>query len=201
MKTKGFSLIEFLVAASMATLIIMLVTLFAKNIFSYNSSSMASMTSQLEGRKVLKTMVSELRSLSPSGQGSYPIDTAATSTIIFYSDVSGDNVADKVRYFLDSTTKTIKRGVIIATGSPPTYTGTESISILMSDVTNGTTTALFDYFDKNFAGTTSPMSIPVDIHSVRLMRITAKIDKDPNRMPYTTTVTSDATLRNLKDNL
>ena len=186
---------------TIATLIIMLVTTFAKDIFAYNSSSQASMTSQLEGRKVVKTMVSELRSMSPSGQGSYPIDTAATSTIVFYADVSGDNIADRVRYFFDPSTRSIKRGVIIASGSPSTYTNTESFSAFMGDVSNGTSTAVFDYFDKNYAGTSSPMSIPVDIHSVRLVRITVKIDKDPNRNPIVTTVTSQAMLRNLKDNL
>lgn len=201
MKRNGFSTIEFLVAITLATLIIILVTTFAKDVFTYSSSSQAIMTSQLEGRKVLRTMVSELRAMSQSATGSYAIDTVATSSLIFYFDVSRDSIVDKIRYFLDVPTKSVKRGVIVASGSPSDYTGAESLSTLISDVSNGTSTALFDYFDKNYAGTTSPMTIPVDPASVRVIRITVKIDKDINRSPLTTTVSSETMLRNLKDNL
>jgi len=198
---KGFSLIEFLIAVSLATILIIVVTIFTKDIFSFSSSSQASMSATLEGRKVLRTMVAELRAATQGVEGSYTINTAATSTVVFYVDTNADGLSDKVRYYLDASTKSIKRGVIIASGSPSGYSAAESSGTLINSVSNGTSTALFDYFDKNYAGTTSPMSIPVDQASVRIIRITVKIDKDINRSPVSTAVTSEAVLRNLKDNL
>ena len=201
MKDKGFSLIEFLIAVSIATILIVVVTIFMKDIFTYNASSQASMTTVLEGRKVLRTMVAELRAATQSVDNLYVIDTAATSSLVFYVDTNGDGLPDKVRYFLDNTSKVVKKGVIIASGSPSGYLASEDISVLINNVSNGSSTPLFDYFDKNFGGTTSPMVVPVDKASIRLVKITVNIDKDVNRSPFTTTVSSEAVLRNLKDNL
>ncbi|MFZ2048730.1 MAG: prepilin-type N-terminal cleavage/methylation domain-containing protein [Minisyncoccia bacterium] len=201
MKNKGFSLMEFLIAVSITTIIVMVVATFIKDIFTYNSSSQASMTSVLEGRKVLRMMVTELRATTQGANDSYAIDTAATSTIIFYVDTNGDGVPDKIRYFLDNVSKSIKRGVIIASGSPVGYSASEDISVLINNVSNGSSTPLFDYYDKNYGGTTSPMTIPVDKASIRLVKITVNIDKDINRSPFVATVSSEAVLRNLKDNL
>jgi len=202
MKNSGFSLVEFLFSVAMATIIVVIVTLFAKNAITLNSSAQSSMTAMLEGRKILSVMVAELRSAIPSALGSYPIESAATSTIIFFADVDFDSVADRVRYFIDPATKSVKRGVVLATGQPPAYDlGSETFSILVTGLSNGTSTALFSYYDGNFAGTSSPLSIPVNIPAVRLVRITTKIERDPNKAPEMITLTSQAALRNLKDNL
>ncbi len=201
MKKNGFTLIEFLMAVSMVTIIIVVVTMFIKDVFSFNSSSQASMTSTLEGRKVLRTMVAEIRAITQGVDNSYAINTASTSTLVFYVDTNGDSLSDKIRYYLDAPSKSIKRGVILASGSPSGYSASEDVSTLINNVSNGTSTALFDYFDEDYAGTTSPMTIPVDPASIRIIRITVKIDKDINRSPMSVTVTSEAVLRNLKDNL
>jgi hypothetical protein len=200
-ESNGFSLIEFLVAASIALIIGFVIILFAKNIISLNSSSQASMTAMLEGRKILSVMVAELRSTIPSALGSYPIEAASTSSIIFFADVNSDDVADRVRYFLDVPTLSVKRGVILAAGEPPAYNGVETFSTLITSVANGTSTPLFDYYDGNYTGASSPLSIPVNIPVIRLVKITVRIEKDPNRVPNSTTLTSQAALRNLKDNL
>ncbi|MFZ2484432.1 MAG: hypothetical protein WAX80_00700 [Minisyncoccia bacterium] len=204
MKKSGFTIVEFLFAIVMATAIIFVITLFARNIISLNSSAQSSMTAMLEGRKILSVMVKEFRSAVPSALGSYPVESVSTSTIIFFADVNGDNVADRVRYFIDtvSNKKSVKRGVVLAAGEPPAYNlGSETLSTLVTDLLNGTSTPLFDYYNGNYAGTSSPLSIPVSIPAVRLIKITIKIERDPNRAPELMTLTSQAELRNLKDNL
>src|SRR3989344_5086568 len=201
MKNSGFSLVEFLFSVAMATIIVVIVTLFAKNAITLNSSAQSSMTAMLEGRKILSVLVAELRSAIPSALGSYPIESAATSTIIFFADVDADEVADRVRYFLDPVTLSVKRGVILASGSPPAYTEQESFSTLITDISNGASTPLFDYYDGNYTESSLPLSMPVNILDVRLVKITIKIERDPNRAPELTTLTSQAALRNLKDNI
>ena len=201
-KNKGFSIIEFLFAIVIATLIVGIITIFAKNILSLNSSAQSSMTAMLESRKILSVMVAELRSTSPSALGSYPIESASTSTIIFFADLNSDNVSDRVRYFIDPVTKSVRRGVVLATGEPPSYNlGSETLSTLIMGLSNGTSTALFEYHNGNYAGTSSPLSIPVSIPAIRLIKINIKIERDPNRAPEIMTLSSQAELRNLKDNL
>ncbi|KKR30264.1 MAG: hypothetical protein A3C62_01010 [Candidatus Zambryskibacteria bacterium RIFCSPHIGHO2_02_FULL_39_16] len=201
MKNTGFSIIEFIFAVVIASIIGFVITTFAKDILSLNSSAQSSMTAMLEGRKILSVMVTELRSTIPSALGSYPIESVATSTVVFFADVNSDDVADRVRYFLDPVTLSVKRGVILASGSPPAYTEQESFSTLITDISNGASTPLFDYYDGNYTGSSLPLSMPVNILDVRLVKITIKIERDPNRAPELTTLTSQAALRNLKDNI
>jgi len=201
MKNTGFSIIEFIFAVVIASIIGFVITTFAKDILSLNSSAQSSMTAMLEGRKILSVMVTELRSTIPSALGSYPIESVATSTVVFFADVNSDDVADRVRYFLDPVTLSVKRGVILASGSPPAYTEQESFSTLITDISNGASTPLFDYYDGNYTGSSLPLSMPVNILDVRLVKITIKIERDPNRAPELTILTSQAALRNLKDNI
>lgn len=202
MKKNGFSLVEFLLAIAIATVVGFVITMFAKNIISLNSSAQSSMTAMLEGRKILSVMVAELRSTIPSALGSYPIESVSTSTMVFFADVDSDDVADRIRFFLDQNTRSVKRGVTIASGNPPAYNpGQETISTLITDISNATSTPLFEYYDGNYSGTSTPLSIPVNIQAVRLVKITIKIERDVNRAPELTVLTSQAALRNLKDNL
>ncbi|MEK7176952.1 MAG: hypothetical protein AAB719_01490 [Patescibacteria group bacterium] len=201
MKKNGYSLVEFVFAVVMATVIVFIVTIFAKNAINFNSSSQSSMNAIFESRKILSTMVSELRSTAPSAMGSYSIESAATSSIVFFADVNSDDISDRIRYFLDPNTRAVQRGVILATGEPPGYTVAETFSTIVSDIGNGASTALFDYYDGNYAGTTSPLSIPVNIASIRMVKITIKVERDPNKPSELMTFSSQASLRNLKDNL
>lgn len=195
----GFSVLEFLFAIVIATIIGFVITLFAKDVISLNTSSQSSMTAQLEGRKILSVMVAELRSIIPSALGSYPIESAATSSVAFFADVDFDDVADKIRYFLDPATMSIKRGVILATGSPPAYTASETFVTLITNVIS-TSTPIFDYYSGDYDGTSGPLTVPIDITAVRLIKVTAPVIKDPHGSQITI-LTSQAALRNLKDNI
>ncbi len=197
---RGFSVVELLFAVVIAGIVGLGITLFARNIINYNTQAQANMTATLESRKVLRVMVRELRSAIPSALGSYTIESAATSSIVFFADVNFDDVADKIRYFLNPTTHTIERGVILASGNPPGYTGGETLSTLMNRVYNDSSIPVFDYYDGTYTGSSAALSVPVNIPVVRLVKVTAVVQIDPRTASLATT-TSQAALRNLKDNL
>ncbi len=202
MKNAGFSLIEFIFAVVIAVIVIIVITLFAKDILTINYSAQSSMTANLEGRKILSVMVSELRSAIPSALGAYPIESVATSSVVFFADVNSDDVADRVHYYINNVNRSVERGVVLATDAPPGYNlAQETISTLVTDISNGTSTPLFDYYNGNYAGTSTPLSMPVNIQLIRLVKMTIKVERDPGRAPDLTTITSQATLRNLKDNI
>ncbi len=197
---RGMTLIEVIVTLGIFVIILMAVGRLQFNILDYNRYSSDYIQSGQDASSILRTMVKEMRIAKIGSNGSYPIAQAATSTIVFYSDIDSDGLQDQVRYYISTTT--LKKGIIKPTGSPLTYVAAnEKLSTLAYSLKNGTSTPLFEYFDNNYTGTSSPLSIPVNIPMVRLVRINLLIDADPKRSPLPRLYTSDVMLRNLKDNL
>ena len=194
----GFTLIEILFVVSITVLVIGVITMFARNIWVYNSFLGSSLNSLNAGRTTIKTMVAEIRTASSGNDGAYPVAIATATSLTIYSDIydNGTNIKEKVRYFLDGTN--LKKGVIVPTGSPLSYTGAEVVTTLMSNVTN---TTIFNYYDKNYDGITGSLPTPIVIPSVRLVKITIVVDDNPNKAPDPITLSSQVTLRNIKDNL
>lgn len=195
----GFSLVEIVVTVAIAGGIFLVVLQFGQDIFSINSTAGANLNAQTDGRRVLKTMVKELRSTSPSSLGAYPIASVSTSSITFFSNIDSDSYKEQVRYFLQGTN--FKKGVIKPSGSPLIYNpANEVVTTMIRDI-KPTTTPIFDYYDQNYSGTTTPLTFPINIPAVRHIRITVPIEKDINKLPGLIIVVSQVTLRNLKDNL
>lgn len=195
----GFTIIEILVSIFILTLIGLAVSSFAKDIFSLNRITSDSLTAQDEARRALKTMSAEIRTASPSSLGAYALAQTATSSFTFYSNIDDDSLKERVRYFLDGTT--LKKGIIKPSGTPLTYNpANEVVSELTHGVANATT-SIFSYYDKNYDGTTQALIEPIDIATVRLVKITIVIDKDPQMPPGPMTLTIQISIRNLKDNL
>ncbi len=195
----GFTVIEILVSIFILTLIGLAVFSFAKNIFSLNRITSDSLTAQGEARRALKSMSAEIRTASPSSLGAYALAQTATSSFTFYSNVDNDSLKERIRYFLDGTT--LKRGIIKPSGTPLTYNpANEVISELIHDVANATT-SIFSYYDENYDGTTQALIEPINISNVRLVKITVVIDKNPQKSLGPMTLTTQISMRNLKDNL
>ncbi|MBP6858939.1 MAG: prepilin-type N-terminal cleavage/methylation domain-containing protein [Candidatus Pacebacteria bacterium] len=196
---RGFTLAEVITAVAILSLIMVAVSAFQYNVLSYNRIAEVSLTNAQEAQALIKTISKELRATQQSANGAYPIAAAATSTITFFSDTDRDGNEEQVRYYLASST--LYRGIIRPTGSPLTYTGSESTKILATGLRNSSTTPVFEYFDSTYAGTSSPMTYPITITNIRLVKVNLTIDTDPSRAPVLRTFTTQTVLRNLKDNL
>lgn len=196
----GFSLVELLISVAILSMIVVIATTFQRDVFSLNYTLQGSLNAQLDARHVVKVMITELRKAEPSAGGAYPIVVASSTTVTFYSDVDSNGTSDRVRYFISGSE--LRKGVIAPTGSPAVYnSANEKISTIISGFVSSSTLPLFQYYPSTYTGTTSPLTSPVDIPSVRLMKVTVIIDKDPNKSPVKIIVTSQVNLRNLKDNL
>jgi type II secretory pathway pseudopilin PulG len=194
---KGSTLLEILFGISIFILIVVALTLFSRNFWVYTSFISAGLDDADAGRQVIKTMVAEIRKASTANTGAYVINLATASAFTFYSDIDNDTLKEKVRYFLSGNL--LQKGVTKPTGSPLTYDVlNEKITTLVSNVTNS---SIFDYYDTNYDGSTAPLSSPVAISSIRLIKITITKEKDPNRSPVPVTFSTQVSIRNLKDNL
>ncbi len=200
----GFSLVGALVGLGLTIVLLLVISLFQRNLFFFNSVLQGGLNEQFSARKLGKDMVKEIRAVaSQSSTGAYPIATAATSTFVFYVDTDADGVIERVRYTLEGTE--LVRGVVVPTGDPLVYDlGSEATTTFMTDVVNGTESppvAVFEYFDASYNGTTLPLDNPVEIQDVRLVQIHLRIDGEPQRPPDPFDIVAQASIRNLKDNL
>lgn len=195
---KGMTLVELMVSVAIFAVISIVIATFSSNVFSLNSVVQNGLTAQQDARQVVKKIAAELREASPSASGAYPIEIASTSEIIFYGDADNDGSKEKIRYYLSQLT--LKQDIVKPTGNPPVYSGGTTTRNIINDVRNATT-SIFTYYDNNYDGTTAALSFPVDIPSIRLIKINLAIDRDPYRSPVPIYVNTQVTIRNLKDNL
>ena len=200
MHTRAFTLVEVLISIAVFVVIMGAVAFFEANVFSYQRSAAGSFTTVQDAQVLLKTMARELRSMSAGNDGSYALFQAATSSVIFFSDLNGDGSTERVRYFLSGAS--LYKGITHASGTPATYpANAESTSTLVTNVRNASSTPVFEYFDGSYDGTTPALVQPVDVGSVRLIKINITLDADPSRSPAAETYSTQVSLRNLKDNL
>lgn len=197
---QGMTLVEIIATVSILVIVMGAVATFQYNVLDYNRHSQVALTNIQDATNLLKYMSKELRTMSPSANGSYPILSAATSTISFYSDIEGNGTKEQVRYYIAGAT--LYRGITEPSGSPLTYNlANESESIIATGVRNATSSALFEYFDSPYDGNEQPLTYPLTIYTIRLVRINITIDSDPKRSPVLITYSIQVSLRNLKDNI
>lgn len=195
---KGFTLAELLISLAILLLISLAVSVFQKNIFSLGQNFQGNLNFQLGARAILKSFSSEIREASQSSLGSYPIEEAGATEIIFYSDPDNDGLKERIRYFLSGST--VKKGVVKPSGSPLAYNlGTEKVTTVLTSVVS--TSTMFEYYDTAYTGTSSPLAQPVTLSSIRLVKAVVLVNPDPNRIPQPYAITTQASVRNLKDNL
>ncbi len=194
------TLVEVLVTTSILGVVMIAVAAFQYNVINYNRSTQIRLTNIQEATSILKVMARELRASAISANGSYAINAAATSSLVFYADTDNDGLPEQLRYYLSGNT--LYRGLIKPTGSPSVYNpAQESLKTIATGIVNSPTTPLFEYYDGTYAGTSTAMTYPLVLTSIRLIKANITIDTDPNKSPVIKTFSTHAALRNLKDNL
>ncbi len=196
--TTGLTTIEIAITTGIVSLLVVALGSLAVGILRTYRSIDNAITSNEQASRTLNLIVNELRTTTVSANGSYPIESGAATTVIFYSDADKDNLAERVRYFMDGTT--LKRGLIKPTGNPATYpTGSETITTVVQNITNGRN--IFSYYDTNYNGSSAALTFPINLAAVRLIKINLIIDTNPIEAPRPYYLSAEADLRNLKDNL
>ncbi|MEK7680741.1 MAG: prepilin-type N-terminal cleavage/methylation domain-containing protein [Patescibacteria group bacterium] len=198
MNNKGITLLEIIVAVGIFALIAGAIVQVFLVSWRNNAIVWEQLATQNEGRKVIQDFSKELREASDSSIGSYAIESASGTQIVFFSNIDSDAYKERIRYFVSSTI--LKKGIIKPSGSPLAYSSsTETVIDVAHDMANGTSSVFF-YYDKNFTGSQTPLSSPIDVASIRVVRIILKLEEDPNLSPTPFYIESKVMIRNLKDN-
>src|SRR3990167_2577518 len=149
-KQNGFTIAELIVSLAILTMIAIIITTFQQDIFVVNRGLVVQLKAQDDARKTVETMLTEMRGMSFSELGGYPIEEAEESSIIFYSDIDNDSVVERIRYFIDGSN--LKKGIVEPTGDPLEYViENEVVSVVAENLTSQTE-PLFGYFNRTYAG-------------------------------------------------
>lgn len=196
---RGFSLFEVILTMAIATSIIFVVTAFRSNLDQLQNFTSQKLQSRQDVDQTIQIMTTEIRSAGPSSAGAYPIESAASSSFVFYSDIDKDGVFERVRYSLG--TSTIMKGVVRASGNPPTYvTSTEIVTTLVNNVITNSSTTLFSYYDSNYTGSQAPMTLPITISQVRLVQFSFSANVNASTTPVPEFFSQLVDIRNLRSN-
>lgn len=196
---RAFTLVEVLVAAAILVLMMVSLTSLEQGIFSQNSFLQNKLLVDQGARSAERQFVSELRAAAPSDTGAYAIAAAASTSITFYSDVDGDGLHDRIRYFVAGNI--LKRGILKPTGSPLIYVDqNETVAPLVYNLATSSPT-IFSYYDENYAGTSTPLNFPVDVSQIRLIKLTLALAPNSNPSSTPAIYQSEVVVRSLKDNL
>ncbi|TAN33801.1 hypothetical protein EPN28_01475 [Patescibacteria group bacterium] len=195
---RGITVVEVLVAVALFGFLIVSIAWIFLTSWKSNSIVWEQLATQNEGRKATQDFVNELRTASASSGGAYAIESAATSSIVFYSNIDADTFKERVRYFLSGAT--LKKGVIKPTGDPFVYNpANEIITEVAHDVAMAGA-PIFTYYNANFSGYSSPLPAPVTTTMIRVVNISLKLEEDPHLSPAPFNIESKVMIRNLKDN-
>lgn len=166
-RRRGFTLMETIVVVGISAILMLGVGIFMVDVFRYNGVLVGQIDANRQLSRATIQMTREIRTAEPSSLGGYSLESPTATSLIYYANINGDAYTERIRYFLDGTN--LKRGVIRPSGTPLSYNpANESIVTVVEHVTNSD---IFTYYDQNYDGTSAPLSSPVPVTSIRLIRI------------------------------
>jgi type II secretory pathway component PulJ len=200
-KYGGFTLVEAMMTVVVFILIGYATFALVSNLFTNSSQQSSLLSSVDQARRVVFSINNELRKATTGATGGFSIAQAGEQQLIFYSNIDASPDVERVRYF--SQNGRLHKGVIKPTGSPASYvSGNEVIWMIQNNLANGAT-PLFYYYDGTYDGTSdTPLVQPVNINLIKLVKINLMILNTAGSAGTNTyTVSTAATIRNLKTNL
>jgi type II secretory pathway pseudopilin PulG len=188
----GFTLVEIVIVVSIFIVLVFAVSVMLSGIFLKSKNQLSQLNNIDQARSALAVFANEIRNSRVGVNGSYQLNQAGESQIIFYSNYRIANGAvARIRYYISGND--LYKGVVLPSGNPATYNlSSESSNKVLSGINNGSLST-FNYYNGDYDGNSSPLSQPVNINSVRFVKINLTLDSF--------NISAGATIRSLKDNL
>lgn len=189
---RGFTVIESLMLVVVTVMVGIALNNFIVNFYRTNGYLLQQTAAVESARRGIRVSFENLRQAAYGEDGAYPLQSAATSSVSFYSDTDNDGTVEKIQLYVlgDSFYRTVTE----ATGSPLAYTGPTSTTTIAAYIRNSSTTPIFRFYDTDGA----ELSSPIDVSDVRSITTSLMVDLNPQRAPDIITLQETATLRNLR---
>lgn len=195
---KGFTLIELTVVIAIIAILTTLISMII-------SRSLASYRFNQQAIKMQDSAARAMRDFENKTRGAEQILVAENDNLSFYAYVAGDErpAPSKIRYYFEDGY--LKRGIIPPFGSGPTYSYPAGDELITTQASGLISDAIFNYYsDQNYNYSddqTTLLSFPINIPSVKMIRISLMVDFDTTKPPEAANETTLINLRNLKRNL
>lgn len=199
---KGMTLVEMLVAIFIFTLGIAGFTMLASKSWKMNAFVMESGNATSKATSAINQTIKSLRKIRQADDGSYAIKDVGANSLTVYLDDDGDNVTERVHYYLDTSSQTLKKGVTKPSGNPLAYpSGDQTTKIVADYVVNTTDQPVFEYYNGDYPADTenNPLASPVPA-DVKLVKVRLWINIKPLTAPDNVNLESFVEFRNLNEN-
>lgn len=195
----GMTLVETLVAIGILVMGTMGFSMLFIRSWRINGFVLESGLAATVASRAVEDTVSVLRRSRQADNGDYLFESGDAFDIRVYADIDQDGKTERVHYYLED--RTLRRGVTEPTETQPvTYpSGDQSVTTVASDIANEDSEPVFTYYNANYPGDTvnNPLSTPVSVSDVRLVKVRLVINIDPRRAPEDTSIESMAQIRNV----
>ncbi len=200
-KNQGFTLVELLIAGVLFVSIVAGVAALILYYLKSFSFSFEELRSVNQAQYAIGTMLRELREARSGENGAWPMAQTDDATIVFYSDVTNDGRADRVRYFLSGTD--LKKGVIEPTTAPVSYPPANEVTKTIASSIDEGGKAMFTYYNGNYPTdiTNNPLTPANRILNTRYVGIYVRVNIQANYAAAPYELNSGVAIRSLKDNL
>lgn len=197
---KGFTIVELVVVIAVTSVLMLVIGQMLASVFSGSRQQFLAMTNVDQAVLIANKFTNDLRNATNGVDGSFPIGLADNNQIIFYSNSGLATNPNRIRYYVSGTT--LYRAVTAPSGSPLVYNLSSEVSNpVQTDIANGVN-PIFTYYDGNYNGAGSALTLPVNINNIKYIKINLTIlKKSQANSASTFSVSSGGVIRNLKTNL
>jgi type II secretory pathway pseudopilin PulG len=185
----ALTLVEVLLVIGVLSVLVIIAGLFFRDVFIVTNDAGTKLDQEYSMRQVLRQFVADIRTAEQSITGAYVIEQATEDSIIFFSDVNGDTVPERIHYLLMNN-ELVKR-VYEATGTPPAYSANYTENTIATNVTNND---IFEYYSAGDVDSATLLVAPFSTADIRYVLLSVTL-KDG------TVTSTGVALRNLKDSL
>jgi len=173
-KQAGFTYLEVLVGLTIIVGLIALVYRFQDQITATQMSLLKQQISSQKVNSILTQMAREIRNSQFGENENYPLVTAQSSELVFYSDLDFDQKVERVHYWVEGTS--LFKGVIEPDENNQ-YLADEETSRELTSQLNISQLPIFSYYNQNWPVDTenNPLVVPFDLTEVKLVEISLNI--------------------------
>lgn len=196
---RGMTLIELVMVIGITTVLLLVISTSIVNLYQINDYNIAQSYEIDNARRGLQDWLGDVREMSYSDVGSFPLATVANNKIAFYSDVDSEPSIEYVEYELIGSN--LYKRTYKASGSPLVYNFVTPVKTeLLSEFVQNIVQILPTFLYYDTAGVLLSPSGAL-LTDIRYIEVRIIVNIDPVRSPGEFMLRSGVSPRNLKDNL
>jgi prepilin-type N-terminal cleavage/methylation domain-containing protein len=193
--TRGMTLIEMLVVIAIMSIILPALYGTIVSLYKTHGATFARAVAVTEATNASRAIVRDIRASVYAEDGSLPLVSIATSSIIFFVDTDFDGRVERVRYTIQGTD--IIKGVIEPTSTASYPIGSETTQTLAHDIVNNSTTTIPAF--RFFSATSTEITATSSMLNIRRIEVELVSGNTTGTSTNWVRIQSSASIRNLKD--